>query len=111
MQAARTESLELVLDLKGEATALNQCELAYCNFSEPGCPFRLRLLMAAHEYAGKLLESPAWDGRQERLVFVDTDGQNIYRFDPLAAADAPDRYVRAQMSKKSTETTCWLMMC
>ncbi|KAK9841181.1 hypothetical protein WJX74_001465 [Apatococcus lobatus] len=46
-QAAKSESLELVLDLKG-----------------------------------KLLESPVWDGRLQKLIFVDTDGQRIYKYDP-----------------------------
>lgn len=49
------------------------------------------------DFAGKLLESPAWDARLERLIFVDTDGQRIHTFDPFAAADAPDRYVKGQM--------------
>ncbi len=40
---------------------------------------------------GKLLESPLWDARLEKLIFVDTDGQKIHRFDPHAAAEAAER--------------------
>ncbi|KAK9868711.1 hypothetical protein WJX84_008160 [Apatococcus fuscideae] len=42
---------------------------------------------------GKLLESPVWDARQDVLVFVDTDGQKIHRYDPFAAEDSPDRLI------------------
>lgn len=49
------------------------------------------------DIAGKLLESPAWDARLERLIFVDTDGQKIHRFDPSAATDAPKRHVKDEL--------------
>lgn len=51
------------------------------------------LALAVALFPGKLLESPVWDGRLERLIFVDTDGQKIHTYDPLA----PSRYLQPEI--------------